>query len=437
MASISTNKRTGIRRVIFLNPDGERKGISLGAISMKSAESVRDHIADILDCRSHGVGFDADTKSWLMKISNRLSKALAKNGVIEPRAGTANSNAATLGPFIDSYLAMRNDVKPSTMKTWKQTRKLLVDFFGATKRIDTITALNAQAWRLGLVGDAFAEASVRKHTGLAKGFFSAAIDGGLIVKNPFAKLKSGSVGNEARMRFIDRATIDKVLDAAPSATWRAIIALSRYGGLRTPSETHAIRWTDVLWDQGKLRVPSPKTERAGKAERIIPLFPEIEGPLRELYDMAPDGAEFVIDRAGSSAPDNVRTQMARIVRRAGVVPWPRIFQNLRSTRETELAETFPVHVVTAWIGNTEAVARKHYLQVTDEHFAKAAKKNDAQSYARNSETEGNARKGKGRRETENAKNVGKFEKSEVCVNLKAGADGNRTHLASLQTPRRV
>jgi len=38
---------------------------------------------------------------------------------------------------------------------------------------------------------------------------------------------------------------------------------------------------------------------------------------------------------------------------------PKLFQNLRSTRETELMETYPAHVVCAWIGNSEAVARKH------------------------------------------------------------------------------
>ena len=35
-------------------------------------------------------------------------------------------------------------------------------------------------------------------------------------------------------------------------------------------------------------------------------------------------------------------------------------------------ESYPSHVVCAWIGNSEAVARKHYLQVTDEHFQRAA-----------------------------------------------------------------
>ena len=53
--------------------------------------------------------------------------------------------------------------------------------------------------------------------------------------------------------------------------------------------------------------------------------------------------------------------------------WPKLFQNLRSTRETELAEDFPMHVVCQWIGNSQPIAAKHYLQVTDDHFSKAVR----------------------------------------------------------------
>jgi hypothetical protein len=59
------------------------------------------------------------------------------------------------------------------------------------------------------------------------------------------------------------------------------------------------------------------------------------------------------------------------MKRAGVKAWPKLFQNLRSTRETELADEFPVHVVCEWIGNTELIAAKHYLQVREEHFEAA------------------------------------------------------------------
>ncbi len=73
-----------------------------------------------------------------------------------------------------------------------------------------------------------------------------------------------------------------------------------------------------------------------------------------------------------NANANLRTQLQRIIKRAGLKSWLRLFQNLRATRETELAEEWPMHVVVQWIGNSEAVATKHYLQVTDEHFERAS-----------------------------------------------------------------
>src|SRR5437762_13070482 len=65
--------------------------------------------------------------------------------------------------------------------------------------------------------------------------------------------------------------------------------------------------------------------------------------------------------------------MERIIKRAAVKPWPKLFHNLRSTRQTELTEKFPSRVVCAWLGNSRAVAQDHYLQVTDAHFAQAVK----------------------------------------------------------------
>ena len=89
-----------------------------------------------------------------------------------------------------------------------------------------------------------------------------------------------------------------------------------------------------------------------------------------MFDEAEPGTEFIITMyRGQNS--NLRTQLERIIGRAGLKPWPKLFQNLRSTRETELAEQFPLHVVCQWIGSTVAVAAKHYLQVTDEHFARA------------------------------------------------------------------
>ena len=63
--------------------------------------------------------------------------------------------------------------------------------------------------------------------------------------------------------------------------------------------------------------------------------------------------------------------MDQFLRKASVKPWPRLFHNLRASCQTELENRFPTHVVCYWLGNSEAVARKHYLQTTEEHFAQA------------------------------------------------------------------
>lgn len=61
-----------------------------------------------------------------------------------------------------------------------------------------------------------------------------------------------------------------------------------------------------------------------------------------------------------------------IIRTPGLEPWPKLFHNLRASRQTELSESYPMHVVCAWLGNSTVVAMGHYLQVTDAHFEKAA-----------------------------------------------------------------
>jgi hypothetical protein len=45
---------------------------------------------------------------------------------------------------------------------------------------------------------------------------------------------------------------------------------------------------------------------------------------------------------------------------------------LRASRETELAEQYPIQVVCKWMGHAAKIAEKHYLQVRDEYFDLAA-----------------------------------------------------------------
>lgn len=72
---------------------------------------------------------------------------------------------------------------------------------------------------------------------------------------------------------------------------------------------------------------------------------------------------------------NLRTQLTRMLTRAGIKPWPKLFHNLRSTRETELFKLTNgnVKAVCSWIGNSPTVAIQHYAQVTEADIQEAAK----------------------------------------------------------------
>jgi len=189
--------------------------------------------------------------------------------------------------------------------------------------------------------------------------------------------------NKAKFRFITRAETAAVLEACPDHEWRLIVALCRFGGLRCPSEVLSLKWGHILWDKGRIVVPSPKTaHHPGQDSRVIPLFPELEPFLLEAFARQGEGGggEYVVTRYRDTRT-NLRTSFLKIIRRAGLKPWLRPFTNLRSSRETELAETFPLHVVTAWLGNSELVAAKHYLQIREADFERALASTDARDWA--------------------------------------------------------
>ena len=102
--------------------------------------------------------------------------------------------------------------------------------------------------------------------------------------------------------------------------------------------------------------------------RVVPIFPELRPYLEEACELNGDKSEFLIacDRDSNT---NLRTRLLKIINRAGVKPWPKLFHNLRASYETDLAKVHPIKTVCDWIGNSITVAQRHYLQTTEEDYA--------------------------------------------------------------------
>lgn len=393
MASISSSSN-GRRTVQFISPfDGRRRSIRLGKAPMKTVEEVKRRVEYILAAVESGTALDADTAKWLATgIGADLAAKLAKVGLIGPRHADATT---TLGQWVGDYREYRADVSKGTSTNYGIIANRLLAYFPADKPLHSITKGDADRWLVYLKQE-YAGPTVSKSVKVARQFWAQAIRDGLAAINPFAHLRTPSEVNTARAFFVDRAAFKLALGTCPDHEWKLLLALARYGGLRTPSEPLALEWADVNWERERFRVIAPKTEHQDGGERWVPLFPELRPFLEEAFERAAPGAVHVVTRWRDTTR-NLRTGLLRILRRAGLKHWPRLYQNLRSSRETELAETFPIHVVAEWLGNSPKTALAHYTQVTEDHFKKAVQ-NPVQQVA---ETARNDRQAKERNGREN------------------------------------
>ncbi|MCA9073678.1 MAG: phage integrase SAM-like domain-containing protein [Planctomycetaceae bacterium] len=376
MASITTRANGG-RFIQFVDADGTRRIISLGRKSKRDAAAIKVKVEALADAKLTGHAPPRDVALWVQSLDDAMHTKLAKVELVGNRA------LSTVIEFVDRYIASRDEVKPATATVWRRTRSHLLAFFGTDRALRDVTAGDAKDFRRYLLSGPtkdrpkkrkLAEDTVRRTSGIAKQFFADALDRGLIERNPFHHREiptATGAGDKSREFFVSCELAQQVIDILPDAQWRLMFALARYGGLRCPSEVLSLRWGDIDWERRRMIVTSPKTEHHdGGESRAVPIFPELRPFLDECYDLADEGTEFVITRY-RKLDSNYGVLLTKRLRQAGLPTWPKPFQNLRSTRETELAESFPIHVVCQWIGNSQMVAAKHYLQVTEDHFAAA------------------------------------------------------------------
>jgi hypothetical protein len=132
----------------------------------------------------------------------------------------------------------------------------------------------------------------------------------------------------------------------------------------------------------RMSIPEPKVDHhEGRGIRSCPIFPELRPILDEAFEIFGDKSEYVVAapqyRAAANTAmgwknANLRSEMTRLLRRAGVSGWPRLFHSMRASRQTELQREFPLHVVCSWLGNSPRIAQQSYLLVTEDDFARAS-----------------------------------------------------------------
>ena len=398
MASVSKDSKGW--RIRFFDQNGVRKQIRPGVGTNKAtAEQIGMYIEHLVAfAASRGI-LNRQTAIWLGEIGDKFHAKLVKAGLTEKRAVDVDETPSVAKPVVELgiFLAEHRDdgLKASgekaadlTVVKWRAPMDHLIKFFGFERDIATITHDDAHHYRKWLderrikkskknpKGQPLADNTKRKHMDNAKVFFNGAKRRGLILVNPFEYQISSTRPNRSRDYFLTHSDTEKIIEVCNDAEWKLLVSLWRYAGLRK-MEVFQLTWGDVLWDQGRMRVTIPKTKHhEGKDIRYVPLR-DIRTYLEDVFQtQLPEGSSSlpadqpVITRF-SDTNSNLDKPFKSILHRAGLVPWPKLFQNMRASCETAwLNEGHPAHVVAAWIGHSVKVQRDSYAQITDGHYEK-------------------------------------------------------------------
>jgi integrase len=379
MASLSRDSNSNYTIQVVCG-DGKRRSIRLGAVNKKTANEVKLKVETLHALAVANLPMDTETAGWVSGIGDDLAAKLAAIGLIPARVSRG------VGGFLDDYLAQRRaDSKPATAVTIHRVVTDLTAFLGATTDLRAVTVEQAEGFKKLYQNKKLAPATIYRRLKMAKMLFGHAVKLKHISENPFADVKGKNTNPVERRYYLSVADANKLIGAA-NPTWRIVVALARFAGLRCPSEVLSLKWENVDFAAGRMTVSSPKTEHLeGRAYRVVPIFAALRPHLEDAHELAAPGEVYVVggkqgdgyrtaaQRPGGWMNANLRTTFEKLIRRVALQPWPRLFHNLRASCETDLMQNHAIHVVTAWIGNTPKIAIGHYLQTLDADFEKAVR----------------------------------------------------------------
>lgn len=302
-------------------------------------QQIRLNVRRLVECRQAGVQPDAGLQGWAEATTGRLRKRLADAGLVRPESDTA------LGPYLAARVAAI-ECGDLPRRRYQRTADAMVRFWGASRPIESIADGRAFADVLGPDGNRRRRMLLRARR---------------LLPGPFDGMKLSLKPMPDKKRFVSREVVERVMDGCDDPQLRAVIALARFAGLRTPSESSRLMPSDIDWAHGRFTVHGK-----GERDRLVPLFPEVREALEcVLLPLGIHGREL----GGMTMAARLR----RACRRVGVRMWPVPWHSLRSSCESELLTRFPHHVVCSWMGHTAAVSLGHYARPLEEHWEKATR----------------------------------------------------------------
>lgn len=275
----------------------------------------------------------------------------------------------------------RKGNKPIGAKTLRShlvCLRYLIEWFGEDRQAEMLEPMEIEDWLDAVHAGELehvrewtrkkstppSEQTMRKYIRDAKAIYNWAIRNKILAANPFEDF-SGHPNPSGQKDYISLDDLTALCAEAPNDDWALLWQMCRYTGLRSGEALDAV-WsgegydryqyhhaTGVDWERHTLSVLPTKTRQF----REVPLRPQIYQRLLARFHAAADARQHVLDLSGN----NLRRTIHNAARRAGLKKWPKPYQCLRASAESDLNQTGASPATVAyWMGHSEDVARRFY-----------------------------------------------------------------------------
>ena len=226
----------------------------------------------------------------------------------------------TFAEYANKYFSLyktNGSIEMNTLVGYRSYMKNHLEPFFGSRPINTISIDDVQRY-INERAPVLASKTIKEHLNLLSPIFDAAIEDGLIVKNPCTSKRIRIIGQKSKKVLAYTEEEYKQLESLLfflDGSAQIFLALSLYTGMRQ-GEQFALRWESIDLDTKKLRVTqavawpsqnqgiikSPKTD---SGNRTIIIIPQLEKILRR--HVRPSG--FLLTSAHNN-PDKPMTQQA-------------------------------------------------------------------------------------------------------------------------------
>jgi len=276
-------------------------------------------------------------------------------------------NEVHLGTYASRFIASKSG---ETERKLTDAARRLERFSGRNKDMrdfDRTDALGFAKWLIEKEG--LAEKSTARRTlGYASQIFAAALEDGLIARNPFKgkDLPKAVCTNQDKWHYITPEETIRIWNVLETDDDRVRFVLLRFLGLRAPSEINSLTWSNVDWVENHLTIRSPKLRHhKNQGRRTCPItHPDVLPILKMAYErrLADDS---------SIVPAITHTSLTKRAKQwlgaAGLVLWPQLLINFRRSAITDACNSLPSHVVAAYYGHCEAISHANYRMTVASH----------------------------------------------------------------------